>query len=109
MKTTLDIPDELFHRAKNAALERRTSLKAIVNQALERFLGPESNVVTPLHTHVWPPEGTTNTHIESENILQIIRNERENGGCRGLEKTRAAGKTPTSKNQASKSARKVRK
>jgi hypothetical protein len=30
MKTTIDLPDSLFHRAKIAAAERRTTLKDLV-------------------------------------------------------------------------------
>ena len=36
MKTTLEIPDELFHRAKTLAARRGLSLKQLVTIALER-------------------------------------------------------------------------
>jgi len=109
MKTTLNIPDELFQRAKNAAHERRTTLKSIVIQALERFLGPEPNVATPLRTHVWPPVGVSNSSIESENILQMIRQERDGGARQSLDDERANSHTPTGQPQSSKPVRKVRK
>jgi hypothetical protein len=38
MKTTMDIPDALFRRAKIAAIERGTSLKSLVLAALEEHL-----------------------------------------------------------------------
>jgi hypothetical protein len=40
MKTTLDLPDDLLIEAKTAAVRRRTSLKAIVENALRRELRP---------------------------------------------------------------------
>ena len=42
MRTTLEIPDSLFARAKRAALERRTTLKALVASGLEKELGIRS-------------------------------------------------------------------
>jgi hypothetical protein len=38
MKTTIELPDALLLRAKKAALERRVSLKALVQRGLEREL-----------------------------------------------------------------------
>jgi hypothetical protein len=35
MKTTIDLPDELLHRAKIIAVQRRTTLKELVVQGLE--------------------------------------------------------------------------
>jgi len=41
MKTTLEMPDELFRRAKTVAAKRGQSLKQLVTTALERELaGP---------------------------------------------------------------------
>lgn len=40
MKTTLDLPDDLLIEAKTAAARRRTSLKALVENALRRELRP---------------------------------------------------------------------
>jgi hypothetical protein len=41
MKTTLEMPDELFRRAKATAAQRGQSLKQLVTAALERELaGP---------------------------------------------------------------------
>lgn len=35
MKTTIDVPDELLHRAKITAAQRKTTLKELVLQGLE--------------------------------------------------------------------------
>jgi len=35
MKTTIDLPEDLLHRAKIAAAQRRTTLKELVVQGLE--------------------------------------------------------------------------
>ncbi|MGA0369124.1 MAG: hypothetical protein ACO3N7_06705, partial [Kiritimatiellia bacterium] len=36
MKTTLDLPDDLLMEAKSMALQRRTTLKSLVEHALRR-------------------------------------------------------------------------
>ncbi len=40
MKTTIDLPDELLHRAKIAAAERNTTLKELVQTGLTLVLRP---------------------------------------------------------------------
>ena len=47
MKTTMDIPDALFRRAKIAAVERGTSLKSLVMAALEEHLARPVSVPLP--------------------------------------------------------------
>lgn len=45
MKTTVELPDELFAEAKAVALRRRVSLKTLFTRALERELrGPTGEV-----------------------------------------------------------------
>ena len=39
MRTSIDIPDELFKAAKREAVERETSFKALVIGALQKELG----------------------------------------------------------------------
>jgi hypothetical protein len=39
MRTTLDLPDEVLRRAKIAAIERGTTLRELVKQALTHELG----------------------------------------------------------------------
>jgi predicted transcriptional regulator len=41
MRTTIRLDDDLLRRAKRAALERGTTLTAIVEEALRRALAPE--------------------------------------------------------------------
>lgn len=43
MKTTNDLPDELFQRGKIAAAERRLSFKSLVIDGLETVLNTEAN------------------------------------------------------------------
>ena len=52
MKTTLELPDPLFRRAKAAAAERGQSLKQLVAEALsEKLSSPEGR--TPASTPPW--------------------------------------------------------
>jgi hypothetical protein len=44
MKTTLELPDRLFRKAKAAAAERGQSLKEFVTEALRDKLGLESGL-----------------------------------------------------------------
>ena len=49
MKTTIEIPDALLLQAKKAALERRISLKTLVQRGLERELqSPSPSLPHPL-------------------------------------------------------------
>ena len=41
MKTTIDLPDELLHRAKIVAAQRRTTLKGLVLAGLDHVLATE--------------------------------------------------------------------
>ncbi|NCD34177.1 MAG: hypothetical protein EOL87_12290 [Spartobacteria bacterium] len=49
MRTTLDLDDELAIQAKKAAVDRRCSLKALVEEGLRRVLADkmESNAAVP--------------------------------------------------------------
>lgn len=44
MKTTLDLPDDLLAEAKAVAASRRITLKAMVEHALRREIGPAVEV-----------------------------------------------------------------
>jgi len=39
MKTTIDLPEEILHRAKIVAAQRRTTLKELVLSGLDHVLG----------------------------------------------------------------------
>lgn len=41
MKTTIDLPEEILHRAKVIAAERRTTLKELVITGLHHVFGEE--------------------------------------------------------------------
>ena len=48
MKTTLEIPDTLFRRAKSTAAERGQTLKALVTEALQEKLGAGTDGAGPV-------------------------------------------------------------
>jgi hypothetical protein len=58
MKTTLELPDDLFVEAKATAARRRISLKTLFTRALERELRPQAVEPTAAHFEVddqgWP-------------------------------------------------------
>ena len=58
MKTTLELPDDLFVEAKAVAARRRITLKTLFTRALERELRPEPPQPTGDHfeidSHGWP-------------------------------------------------------
>lgn len=57
MKTTLELPDDLFVEAKAVAARRRITLKALFTRALERELHPEATThsdVFALDPQGWP-------------------------------------------------------
>jgi hypothetical protein len=47
MKTTIEIPDRLFRRAKSRAAERGQSLKQLVAEALQEKLSAKSGQAPP--------------------------------------------------------------
>jgi len=55
VKTTIELPDDLFREAKATAARRGSSLKQLVEEALEEKLARESGTgeVPPAH-HAWP-------------------------------------------------------
>lgn len=77
MKTTIELPDELLLRAKQAALARGTSLKEVIESALLQALGRPAASPPPLRTVVWPPANIEAPSVSSDDILQMIRSERD--------------------------------
>jgi hypothetical protein len=47
MKTTIEIPDPLFRKAKSKAAERGQTLKALVTEALQDKLAADTSKVRP--------------------------------------------------------------
>jgi hypothetical protein len=45
MKTTIDLPDDLLHRAKVAAAQRKTTLKDLVQTGLDWVLRSETETL----------------------------------------------------------------
>jgi hypothetical protein len=43
MKTTIDLPDDLLHRAKVAAAQRKTTLKELVQAGLDAVLRTDAD------------------------------------------------------------------
>ena len=43
MKTTIELPDDLFIEAKTVAARRRTTLKALIEHALRREIAPPAD------------------------------------------------------------------
>lgn len=58
MKTTLELPDDLFVEAKAAAARRRITLKTLFTRALERELRPQARPTAEarfeIDAHGWP-------------------------------------------------------
>lgn len=59
MKTTIDIPDPLLARAKKLAAERRTTLRAIVEEALRELCAADNRPreKVGLETHTFGGQG----------------------------------------------------
>lgn len=47
MKTTIDLPEDLLERSKMAAAKRRTSLKKLVIEGLEKVVAAEDDRPSP--------------------------------------------------------------
>jgi len=81
MKTTLEIDDALLKRAKARALERGTTLRAVVEEALQRALGIRAGVRAPLKLTTWPAQPSA--RIDEARVLAAIRADRDGGGRSG--------------------------
>jgi predicted transcriptional regulator len=59
MKTTIDIPDQIFLRLKKMAAERKTTMKAIIESALRDVLARKRKPRKPyeLETHTFGGKG----------------------------------------------------
>lgn len=71
MRTTIDIPESLYRKAKMRAVEKGTSLKALVLKALERELLPEQPA---------PPEAP---YFARRKLLPEFKKLMESGALRG--------------------------
>lgn len=75
MKTTLEIPDAIFRRAKSAAAERGIPLREFVTEAVEEKL--ESHQKSAEKPWVKLAGGLKHLHDETERINRIIEQEFE--------------------------------
>jgi hypothetical protein len=55
MRTTIDLPDELFREAKTLAVQQRTTLKNLITQFILSGLGAESSESVPSKRRTPPP------------------------------------------------------
>jgi hypothetical protein len=51
MKTTIDVPEDLLHRAKVVAAQRRTTLRELVLTGLDEVLGKKDMGVNMAGAH----------------------------------------------------------
>lgn len=74
MRTTIDVPDALFKRAKKAAAERHTTLRMLMVDALERSLRETS--ATPFRLRD-AAVGDPSEKVSVARIDQAIDDQRE--------------------------------
>lgn len=75
MKTTLEIPDPIFRRAKSVAAERGIPLREFVTQAVKEKLAGAGTVSEKPWTKL--AGGLRHLHKETERINRIIEEEFE--------------------------------
>ena len=81
MKTTLELPDELFVEAKTVAAQRRITLKELFTRALEKELHPLPSSSPDDHffidEHGWPVLKRKAGHgiVITEEFLNQLRDE----------------------------------
>lgn len=77
MKTTIDIDSVLLQRAKLEAVNRGTTLRAIIEEALARALGaPAGAAPPPLRTVTWPPPSAATDAPDEDAIRAALAFER---------------------------------
>jgi hypothetical protein len=75
MKTTLEIPDPIFRRAKAAAAERGVALREFVTQAVREKLAAHS--ILPQRPWVKHMGKLKHLHRETERINRLIEEDSE--------------------------------
>lgn len=73
MKTTLEIPDPIFRRAKSVAARRGIALRAFVTEAVEEKLAASAR--TEERPWVRLAGGLKHLHKETSRINEIMKNE----------------------------------
>jgi hypothetical protein len=84
MKTTVEIPDALFRKAKATAAERGVSLKGLLTDAVREYLNrsgdsSKSKLSAPAPPPVWMSAfgGLRNLHKETKRINRVLEQEFE--------------------------------
>jgi transcriptional/translational regulatory protein YebC/TACO1 len=83
MKTTLELPDELFAQAKAAAAKRKTTFRAVVEHALRREVGSPTGAESPSPYYRIGPggiplmnhTGTGNRVVTSAMVREMLEEE----------------------------------
>ena len=75
MKTTLEIPDPIFRRAKSVAAQRGIALRAFVTEAVEEKLASASR--TEEKPWIKLAGGLKHLHKETARINEILKSEFE--------------------------------
>ncbi len=71
MKTTIELPEELFMQAKRAALEQGTTLKALIESGLRYVLAQESTT-SPMRFKVPVISSMAATMPAADSVNQVI-------------------------------------
>ncbi len=80
MKTTIELPEELLSAAKVVAVQRRTTLKAMMEHALRREIGlvvhlDSSDSLLELNEHDFPVLKKSQVSVTSEQVYQLLEEE----------------------------------
>lgn len=81
MKTTLELPDDLYAEAKAVALRRKTTLRSMFEHALRREIGSPNGTAAPSPYYRIGPNGiplinhTGNVVVTSEMVRELLEEE----------------------------------
>lgn len=70
MKTTIEIPDDLLRRARQFALDRNTTLRAVVEQGLGQLLGAVDQPAPPVRFVTY---GSADEPLPAQTLERIRR------------------------------------
>jgi hypothetical protein len=72
MRTTIELPDALFRRAKIAAVERGLTLKALISEGLQRVLEESSARPDTTRLPKLPKGGRKSYDLSNEEIESLL-------------------------------------
>ena len=70
MRTTLNLDDHLMHKARLAAIDRRTSLTAVIEDALRTALDPVARANQPFQLLVFADAPPLTLDVADRNALE---------------------------------------